>query len=301
MGDAAQTRAKQVAASQLLSLLGVGAATGVGVRGLMGLRDMVTSRQQAVSPSSNLPHTISLYGPPKEEEPQKSAITPMRKMAEGPPPVTGGPPATWVQRLASKIGPLLPETHTSNPIMSEWGIPAGAAALAGGGAAGYGLTDWLLNKVKARQGTKSVESAEDEYRNAIADQYRSAMLSKSAGDDCGLSDLADVYVEQLAGGMTKEAVLQSFIDKYVPGSERMYSGAVGGYDNWQKLKGGVNTAALMALLGTGKVTYDWAKGQNKQELLQKALQRRQAMRQQMSPPPIIALTEEDSQSANNAA
>lgn len=287
-----QLRAKQIAAKQIMSLLGLGLAGGVGVRGMMGLRDMVTTPSMAVSPSSNLPHTISLFGPPKDDE--KSKVVPMQKAAVGP----AQPIA--IDRFTKAIAPYLPNTHTQNPLMNEWAMPAGVAALAGGGVAGYSLADWLLQQNKKRQGANAVQSAEDEYRQALADQYRAAMMAKNAGDDFGLTSLADEYVAKVEeAGMTKEAFFQSLIDKYVPGSEKGYSSLVG-YDNWQGLKGGVNTAAMLAMLGTGKVTYDWAKGQNKQELLAKALKRRQLMRQQLSPPPIIALPEEDN-SATNAA
>ena len=293
-----QQRAKALAAKQLLSLLGIGAATGVGVRSLMGLRDMATSPTLAVSPSANLPYTISIFGPPKDEE--QSATVPMQKAAVGPAPPDAGP--SIVDRIAKGIGPFLPNTHTRDPLMNEWGMPAGVAALGGGGLAGYALVDWLLSKQKKQQGTSSLQSAEDEYRGALADQYRAAMMAKRGSDDFGLNALADqVTAAAEQSGMTKEAIVQTIVDWLFPFIEKTYTKLPGmGYDNWQMLKGGVNTAAMLAALGTGKVTYDWAKGQNSQELLAKALKRRQLMRQQLSPPPMIALPEEDT-SANNAA
>lgn len=289
-----QNRAKQIAAQQLLSLLGIGAAAGVGVRGMMGLRDMVMKPTMSVSPSNNIPHTISIFGPPQEE--QKSPTVPMQKAALA--PAAPAQPSV-LDRFSKALAPFLPNTNTHNPVLNEWAMPAGVGMAIGGGMAGYGLTDWLLQKNKQRQGANAVQSAEDEYKSALGDQYRAAMLAKNAGDDLGLTALADVYASKVAAGLTKEAFFQSLIDKYVPGSEAGYSGLVG-YDNWQSLKGGVNTAAMLAALGTGKVTYDWAKGQNKQQLLEKALKRRQMIRQQLSPPPMVALPEEDN-SAKHAA
>lgn len=292
-----QDRAKVLAAKQLLSMLGIGAAAGVGVRGMMGLRDMLSSTPPAVSPSVNLPHTISIFGPPKDEE--RSPTVPMQKAAVGPAASAG---SSMLDTAAKAIGPYLPNTHTHNPLLNEWGMPAGVAALGGGGMAGYALIDWLLHKQKKQQGENALQSAEDEYRGAMADQYRAAMMAKNASDDFGLTELADRVAEAAEqSGMTKEAIVQTIADRLFPFIEKGYSNLPGmGYDNWQMLKGGVNTAAMLAALGTGKVTYDWAKGQNKQELLAKALKRRQLMRQQLSPPPMIALPEEDN-SANNAA
>ncbi len=307
--DPAQAAGKEIAAKQLLSLLGIGALGGFGVRGLMGMRDMTQDRQLPISASANLPRTISVFGKPQhpdvvDEQQAKPKLLPFNKLSSLGSLAAGAVNGVGqaVSDLPKTLAKILPDTHTTNPIATEWGIPAGMLALGGGAYGGYKLTDWLLNKEREMTGKNDVDAAEDDYHKALAEQYQSAMMAKGAGDDLGINDLADKYVAYAAEhghGHVKQAFTMSALGALFPTVNDVYEGLPGmGHDNWQALKGGANAAALAAMLGTGKVTYDWAKGQNKQVLLRKALQRRQMMRQQMSPPPIVALPEEQS---NNAA
>ncbi len=299
--DASQAAGKEIAAKQLLSLLGIGTLGGFGVRSLMGMGDMTQNRQLPISASANLPQTISIFGQPRhpdveQEQPLgKPKALPFPKMA-GVLGDAANSVGEAVQGIPKALAKIMPDTHTTNPIASEWGIPAGMMALGGGAYGGYKLTDWLLNKERAMSGENELDSAKDDYHKALAEQYRAAMMSKAAGADLGINDLADRYAAHAAEhghGQVKQAFTMSALGAMFPAVDDMYESMPGmGHDRWQGLKGGANAAALAAMLGTGKVTYDWAKGQNKQELLQKALKRRQMLRQQMSPPPMVALTEE---------
>lgn len=290
-----------------MSLLGIGALGGFGVRSVMGLRDMAMAPTFAPSYSANLPHPITIYGQSQhqpEERMMKRAELPqfmqqagsaISNAAQQVPQMASDAMQSVgdaVQHVPKMIAPHLPEVSTLRPLMSEWGMPAGLAALGGGAYGGYKLTDWLLGKQKDIAGANEVSDAEEEYRQALAEQYRAAMLAKSAGDDLGINDLADQYAAQVAEQCRPKLASQSIVDAYVPGSARMYSNLVGGHDNWQAMKGVANSAIMLATLGSGKLMYDLTKGHNKQELLQKALKLRQLQRQQWSPPPIVALPEE---------
>lgn len=302
--DATQLPRQQLAARQLMALLGIGAAGGAGVRGLMGLRNMTQSPAIDPSPSANLPHAIHVFGEPREEEP---STVPMRKFAGGFIPqlqqfgqAAGQKLQDFGQAAGDFIGntvpdaiaPHLPKTHTTQPLLNEWGIPAGIAAVGGGAYGGYKLMDWLLNKERDMAGQGELRDAESEYQQALADQYRAAMMAKGAGDDLGIGELADTYAARVEEHGRDKLASMSVAEYFMPGLSIPYEAALG-YDNWQALKGGANAAILGAGLGASKLTYDWAKGQNKQELLRKALKRRQAMRQQLSPAPILALPDEE--------
>lgn len=153
------------------------------------------------------------------------------------------------------------------------------------------------------QGDAELKDAEDDYRHALGDQYRSAMMAKTGeDDDLGIGELADRYAAHVeAHGRSKEATLSAL--PYLPGGDMlkgMYMKAMGGYDNYSAVEGGVNAAALLAALGTGYGTYNWAKGRNKQELLDKALKKRLQQRSKLSPPPVLALTEPEDEVADAA-
>ena len=331
LDDAGKAEQQRRAAQQLMSLLGLGAVGGFGLRGAMGLHDMMTDQNIPVASSANIPRTISVYGEPQhpdvpfEEPPQKkNQFSGMPKLAidwkglgsgysdETPDAPAGNTLMDGLKsfgqsagqfaqqagdaigkvpgQIADAVAPHLPPTPTTKPLANEWGMPLGMLALGAGGAGGYKAMDWLLSKEQENAGDRDVHDAEDDYHKALAEQYRAAMMAKAGEDELGLHNLADLYVEQKAKGHEKMAFGQSLIEALYPPIGDGYSKIVG-YDNWQAAKGGANMAAVAAMLGTGKLTYDWAKGQNKHELLAKALKKRQMMRQSLSPAPILALPE----------
>lgn len=329
-----QVQAKQVAMKRIMQLFGIGAAGGFGARGLMGLNSMMQSQDLPISPSNNLPHTIALRSSPRhamvpreDDEPLgipkyaglgsaavKALARSAARVAAKPAVSSGlssirdsvssaaGQVGDFVKDIPNKLAPMLPDSHTRNPLLNEWNMPIGAAALGAGGVGSYKMLDWLLGKERQHAGNTDLNSAEDEYNQALAQQYHAAMMSKNAGDDFGISQLADTYLENPdsvhANVQEKRAAGQSLLDYLFPIIQDGYTKLPGvTYDGYQAFKGGMNTATGAAMLGAGKLTYDWAKGQNKQELLRKALARRQMMRQQLSPPPIVALNEDEQDGA----
>ena len=258
-----------------MQLLGAGAATGVGVRSLMGLGEMFN--QPTIDPqvSAQVPQTLKLHAPPEEKQ------------------------ANALDWAASKLQNIIPTPDTKAPLANEWGIPLGVGAAGTGIYGGYKLVDWLLNKEKERNNKSQLQSAEDDYNNALSEQYAAAMQAKQAGDDLGIDALADSWM-----GRDKEAENSIFetISRWgdgipVLGHITNYPKYGIGNDNWRALQGAGNTAILMAGLGSGLATYNWAKGRNKKELLAKALKKRQQQRARLSPPPIMAELEESNAAA----
>ncbi len=113
---------------------------------------------------------------------------------------------------------------------------------------------------------------------------------KSAEDVYGIDALADLFLND-----------EDHVEKQANyWWEKIWSAPLG-HDNWQALKGGVLTAALLAGGGTGVATYNWAKKRNQQKLLQKALQIRARQRQQVPPPQYVTLEDDKEDELNYAA
>lgn len=302
-----QSVLKQQAAEQLMSLLGLGTASGIGFRSMLGLRDMLHGQPSIpVAPNNQLPQVLKIPNAKPAEEEAAQAVVPMRKAAAGLDgllshlrnPSQLAAQASQATQAATQaatkwIASVLPNIDTQKPLGTEWGIPLGTAVAGGGASAGYHLLDWLLGKQKAQQNDAEVDSAYKDYEAALQDRYTTAMQAKRAGDDRGVTALAEAYLAAPEPeGTTKQAAVMSLLGWLVPGIDSAYS-TVYGHDRWQAIKGGVNTAALAAMLGSGKLTYDWARGQNKEELLQQALKLREMQRSRMSPPPLLALQQQE--------
>ena len=276
---------KRDAGSQLLTLLGLGLATGGGVRGIMGLRNMVRDTQAPAMPGSQLPAPISINRRFDKREEEDAPGMAMQKAADI-------QPDTIADSIAQKI---LPKSNTTNPLGGWWGPTAGIAAAGGGLYGGYKLVDWLLKKEREAGSQREVADAESEYEQALGEQYNSAMRAKAAGDDLGIDDLADQYLAYVAEhGRPKTAIVGIMPDSI----EKLYrSNPLIGHDQWEGFKGGTNAAMALMALGTGLGTYNWVKGKNKQELMRSALKKRQQQRAGMSPPPIYATVDEGEEEA----
>gem|GEM_PF-5079472 len=270
---------KRDAGQQLITLLGLGLAGGAGVRGLMGLRNMVRDTQAPAMFSAQLPQPITINRRFRnDEEEEENAVPGMAMQKEA-----DIEPGSWTDKIVQAI---LPESHTTKPLGGWWGPTAGIAAAGGGLYGGYKLVDWLLKKEREIGSQNEVSRAEDEYQEALGDQYNSAMQAKAAGDDLGIDGLADTYMAYVvAHGRPKQAILGLMPDIF----QNLYrNNPLIGYDNWEGFKGGTNAMMALAALGTGVGTYKFVKGKSKQELMRKALKKRQQERSKASPPPIYA-------------
>lgn len=262
---AQQVQAKRDAFKQLITLLGLGAAGGSGARMLMGGSNLFRGAQVPVHSVSPVPPTITIPGPPAEEED-------MEKLGVTKPP--------WWDWFAQK----LPKITTTKPLGDVWGPTAGIGVAGGGIYGGWKLTDWLLNKEKQHQQTRDLTDAEDEYKKALADQYRAAMLAKQGADTLGIDDLYDRYDAHVKEHGRDKQAFWGILDK-------SYASAVGGHDNWQGIKGALAVAMALTAGGAGTATYNWTKGRSTQNLLEKAIKQRARMRAARSPSPIYTQVE----------
>lgn len=297
--EPAQQQAKEVALKHLASLLGIGVAGGVGYRAMTGMTDLFKNHDIEPAPSNNIPYLMPVA---RMNMTGESTTPHMPKLAEASAPVAaptaGGDMPDWFKTLAS----YLPATHTLKPLVNEWGIPAGTAALAAGGYGGYKAVDWLLKKDREQRSMGDLHDAEQQYRDvghtvaaAPHQLHTRSQYANMLNGDGGLAKLSEAYEQDPETvNLEKQAILPSLLQPYLPKMlSDAYDTVLGGYDNSQAIKGGINTAALAAAVGSGALTYNWAKGQNSQELLRQALARRQAARQQLSPPPIMAIPEDE--------
>jgi len=277
---ASQQRGREQAIKQLMSLLGIGAAAGAGVRGVAGLRDMFQDSPEDTSPTAMRPNTIPLY--------TGGGVPGMPKIASA-----ASPGIT--DRVVKFLQKYIPTPQTTQPLLNDLGMPAAALALGGGLYGGYKGLDSLLSSENKAHKQQQVDTAKEDYKKTLSSQYQQAMMAKNAGDDLGLCALADKYMAHSAANPSeKQAFLGSLIP-YIPGVgpalAKSYETAVGGKDNYGAMNGAINVASLAALLGSGKATYDWAKGKDKRTMIADALKKRQRQRQQLSPAPMLAIPE----------
>lgn len=289
-----------------MRLVQIGLIGGAGTRAAMGIRDLMQDRQP-VGASGGLPRPVQLLEPPRRNRPAAgagaAAMQPLEKVggdpavpapaapaataSPGTQPASQGPWTRLMDRIANTIAPRLPKTHTTNPLMNEWGIPLGLAATGGSLYGGYKAVDWLLGKEQDMAGRRELDDARDDYRSTLADQYRAAMLSKQAGDDLGIDSLFDARAQ-----LPEKQASMSLVKLVAPKLDEFYANnwplpGIVGYDNWEAMKGAGNAAMLATLVGTGKLVYDSTKKGTRQELLQKALKQRQMQRTQGASSPLV--------------
>lgn len=285
---------RKAAAKQLLQMLGIGLTAGAGARAVGGVYDMFNPQKYPAQRSAMLPKVLTIPKEPQETE----------KLSQA------GGVADWLAGLAAKHK-LVPTPHTTSPLLNDWGIPAGVGAIGLGLYGGYQGTDKLLKKERQISSDADVEDAEDDYRKAMAEQYRAAMRSKAAGeaaggdDDLGTHALAAAYTQhcdavkacpEVDTAVEKQAS-PTLTEYFFPAADRMYIDAINtvspgkGYDYLHGAKGAVNAGIAATGLGTALAAYKWTKGRNEQEIMRKALQLRQQRRRALSPPPLVAIPE----------
>lgn len=288
----AQANAQHIAARRLLSALGIGAVGGFGARAFKEFRDMGSEPPTSVMPNAQIPQPFT-FKPVKPEE---------EKVAGWGEDVAG-----WGEDVLNKatdgLAKALPRTNTINPLANEWGIPATVVGVGGGAYGGYKLLDWLLDAEKNQNQTDELQDAETDYESALAEQYRAAMQSKRASDDLGIDDLYDHQVE------LKEKTASASIAERLPFGDALraafsapfYIPGMGGNDGYEFSKGVENTALLTLLGGVGLGTYNHTRNRSKENLVAEALKQRQRQRQKLSPPPLLALPQNDTPKPTIAA
>ena len=295
-----QDKAKYLLAKQLMALLGVGAMGGFGLRGARSLFNRTGDVPPTYGPQLPQPLHIPNPEPPRIEEGED-----LQKAAD------------WTESLTNSVGKglgavsdtlnsaydstagavskVLPQTFTKDPVAGEYALPLAATALIGGGYGGYKLLDWILNKQKQQQQQDELDETQQQFNDALSQQYQAAMQSKQAEDDLGLDDLADRYEKQAVNPMAYTPTLSAM--QYWPGGSLVDSAwsKFLGHDAWQGVKGGTNTALGALALGAGLLAYNRTRQSNKQELIAKALKKRRAQRKALSPPPLVAMPDQQNE------
>jgi len=181
--------------------------------------------------------------------------------------------ADWADKLVHKLIPTpygKPAPQVFSPgwlrgdTMREissipWVIPAGFAASIAGLTGGSALVNWLIKKRRKKLLEEELDKAQKEYEAAMLGQYESANENgkKASANRYSLDDIADM--------LEKRGFFNDLLGK-----------GVGGYSA---------LAALLALM-TGIGSYRYFKGRSKDELLEKALKHRAAVRAASYPPDI---------------
>lgn len=258
--DAAIAEGKRETFKQLAALLGLGTAVGGGTRLLMGASGALSPPNLAPARPATIP--ISLRA--RQEQEPSTHLPAWQKSA-----TTSITPGSIMDRIAQRT---MPAVHTANPLGGPIAPSMGLAAGSGGIYGGYKLVDWLLRKQRESQSQRSLQDAEQQYEDALTQQYKQAMVATD--DAYGLNKIADAHV---SGRLTKKAFF-NFAPEFV---HNLYRNI--GYDNWENFKGGTYAAMLAAGTGTGLLAHNATKQQNKKQVLEKALKMRQQMRHRTTP------------------
>jgi hypothetical protein len=156
--------------------------------------------------------------------------------------------------VANQVAKVLPEGEFARNVSK---VPLPVMAAGAGLAGGWSLTDWILDKRRKDKLKDELETAQQDYTDALGSQY---MQSKQAGDVNTTGELLDNVFDQL----TKQGLV---------------SEALGAY---------LLTAATLAG-GAGYGTYQWAKGRSDAALLAKAQKERARKLWNRVPQPVYAV------------
>lgn len=247
------SQAERDAWNRMLATLVTGAGVGAGLRGIMGLRNFMRNKPE-VDVQSSIPQAIPI--PIPRPDPLKLRLEEQRQKQSS--PVMGARPDGG---------------------LNYWEWPVGVAAAGGGLAGGWKLVDWLMNKRRKASISGELDKAKSEYDQALSDQYEAAMLGKGAS----ASPTLDAVYDHLSDPSRCQAHLEKLgFNSLVPESwkttgRNIGHGAAGAY-----------LTALMAITGlSGLGAYKWTKSKGQGKAMERAIQRRRAMRSE--PQPILAV------------
>lgn len=259
-----QAQARADALRQLLRIGAIGLGTGVAGRSLIELPRWLNGRPSLLpTGTAGARPQVELHGLHDDERRSKLAVAQAQ-------------PASLFQSAADAF---VPTPTTTRPLGDWWG-PAAAMGTAGLGlTGGWKLTDWLLDKQRKASEIDELERTKQEWQQAMADEYRAAMLAKQAGDDLGVDALFDALAaREPAGGEKRADALEMLQAPWT---------SVVGHDNWQYGKGVTLAAMLASGLGAGYATFNANRKNSRRKILERALRDRARKRQSASPPPIM--------------
>lgn len=259
-----QSAAKREMLKKLLQIGLAGAGIGIGGRSLLGMHNMLNPAE-APDPYAYTSPIPTPFGIPTQRDDEEE------KRAADEPGVFG----KAINWAAENVMPKeLPPV--ANPLATGTGIPAAVGMAAAGVGGGWWLTDYIMRRRRQAQADDEMAGAEKEYQDAMAEQYRSAMRAKTAGDDLGIDNLFELCHNQ-------ETTKTAEVADYNPWK------AIGGTEAWEKMKGVFGLAALVAGGTSAYATYDWTKHRSRKAMLDKAVRARARMRQSGTPVPMMAM------------
>jgi len=251
-----------------IGLLGLGG--GAALRGLIGIKDVVSQPDVPSARVGPRPTVIQVPVPERGVEEEEKR----RKYAEAPvgpparpgrllePSPTGEPPQVPYiegytqpqgQGLWDRIRGLKNVDITSKP----WFMPAAVGLGAAGIYGGYKGVDALLGMRQKADRKKELENAKQEYQNALVEQYEADGAKRASSLAADLDELS------------KTASLNDAVGK-----------GMGAY---------LTLAGLLAT-GAGLGTYSYVKSRQPDERLAKAIKQRERLRWASRPPEIYAIS-----------
>jgi hypothetical protein len=283
-GDASNTELLQ----QLAGLGLVGLSAGAGVRSIMGIRDWMHRLRERPNPYA--PAVIRVVSPPEEEE--EDSLRPARLKAANPTAPAAAPQMdpTWMDWLLGRT--------TDKAWAKPWFMTAAIGAPMLGLAAGYRGVDNLMDSVTKRQRQSELDSAKEDYRKALLQQFYSEKAGSADDPACELGrDLTELYGRYKEAGETRD--LLRWMGNTAGTGIRNTVGAIGeglGLPTPQTLSeaaGAVTGAYAPVGLGiaglSGYLAYNWARGRQPDKRLADAIKARARARLASRPAEIYAI------------
>jgi hypothetical protein len=236
----------------ILKLTLAGTGVGMGIRSILGFRDMLAKNVEKRRRSAH-PAVIDVGVPRYTEEREKVAKI-------------YWPPKT---NVTIREKPTMLDRFLGRNTDKFWAKPwaPGAAVLlpAAGLYGGYKFIDYVMNKIHQKEREKELEGAKEDYRKALVQQYTTDSI-KSA-EDVELAKDLDELAGHIKRALSWSELIQGIAAGYIP------------------------LAAILAG-GTGLAAYNWTKSQSPEERLANAIKQRERLRWAARPPEIYAVAKD---------
>lgn len=266
--------------------LGLGTAgVGAAVRGGLGLRDMLTDRNQLIEVpplDKGLDEHEPTYSgkPPKRVQVHKAprpVAIPVREKAAG----IGDHINSGIDQAGQFLSKMLPEgvlggSSVQDPRNAPW-VPAAMVAGVGGGLyGGYKLMDWLLDKRRKHELSQRLHAARETYRQALQEGLRG---KAAASPDSAVSTPAERLGQ----------VFDTLVEHCDQEKTGLHLPLVG--DIPEQALGWALLAHLGIAGAAGGAVYNYVKKRNNVEVLRKALRERAQQRSAIRPEHLIAFAQ----------
>ena len=230
---------------------GTGLAMGVGARGLWGLMNQLSRNTR--KPRQSIPGPLEVEIPVEEID-EKYAES--KEAAGGVMDWVGQKTNDTLSSAGDAIKKYFSSGYASKPSGSPMYLPGVLGAGIGGGAAGWALTDWLMDKRRRQAMKAELEQAKQEYNDALFGK---------------LSSVLDELYDDL------QAAEKQAQEKKADAGD--LAGMIGG--------AGLTYAGGSALLAA-MAAYENTRKRQRRTLLQRAQKERQRARYESMPSPIYA-------------